>query len=466
MKKIIITDTTLALHTEGMSKLGFKEKTETAKLLDALGTDIIELGAISDKSDLLFLHTICPIIKNSTISCCAGLTEADADAAYEAISTAAKKRLYISVPTSTVQMEFICGKKPAAMLETVDTMCKKLVSLDAENELILVDATRSEREFLRSVIDTATSAGISNITVCDTAGTMLPDEMAQFVSDIKAFCPDSVKISVSLSDRMALANALSLAAVGAGAEGIKTGFCSDSCVDLVSVTKILSQRGEALGMCTGINTTALENTAEKIRIFTEKKPETTNARGTFTSPDGDDTVLSEYDTISDISAATKKLGYELSDEDSSRVYEEFLKVAAKKKVSLRELDAIIASVALQVPSTYKLKSFVINSGNIINATANIELVKNDEVVCGISVGDGPIDAAFLAIEKIIGHHFELDDFQIQSLTQGREAVGSAIVKLRSDSGRLYSGKGISTDIIGASIKAYINALNKICFEEH
>ena len=128
------------------------------------------------------------------------------------------------------------------------------------------------------------------------------------------------------------------------------------------------------------------------------------------------------------------------------------------------VDAIIASAAMQVPTTYFIESYVINSGNVISATANITLRKNDEKISGLSNGDGPIDAAFLAIEQIIGRHYELDDFQIQSVTEGREAMGSALVKLRSD-GKLYSGKGISTDIIGASIRAYLNAVNKIVYEE-
>ena len=134
-------------------------------------------------------------------------------------------------------------------------------------------------------------------------------------------------------------------------------------------------------------------------------------------------------------------------------------------VGTRELDAIIASTALQVPSTYHIENYVINSGNIITATANILLGRGEEKLRGVGVGDGPIDAAFLAIEQIIGHHYELDDFQIQTVTEGRDAMGSALVKLRS-AGRVYSGNGISTDIIGASIRAYISALNKIVYEEN
>ncbi|MBO7682487.1 MAG: 2-isopropylmalate synthase, partial [Clostridia bacterium] len=157
--------------------------------------------------------------------------------------------------------------------------------------------------------------------------------------------------------------------------------------------------------------------------------------------------------------------YDLSDEDNARVYDAFKRVASKKHfVGTRELDAIVASTALQVPSTYRLESYVINSGNVITATANLLVELDGEELRGVGVGDGPIDAAFSAIEQIIGHHYELDDFQIQTVTEGRDAMGSALVKIRAD-GKVYSGSGISTDIIGASIRAYISALNKIVYDE-
>ena len=164
-------------------------------------------------------------------------------------------------------------------------------------------------------------------------------------------------------------------------------------------------------------------------------------------------------------SAVSALGYELSEEDSVQVYEAFSRVAARKeKVSTRELDAIVASAAMQVPPTYNLESYVINTGNTINGTAHMKLTKDGGVLEGISLGDGPIAAAFRCIDEIIGHHYELDDFQVQSVTQGREAMGEAVVKLRAG-GKLYSGQGVSADIIGASIHAYLNALNKIVYEE-
>jgi 2-isopropylmalate synthase len=165
-----------------------------------------------------------------------------------------------------------------------------------------------------------------------------------------------------------------------------------------------------------------------------------------------------------VMAAVAQLGYDLSEEDGVKVFEEFRRVSEKKKVTAKELDAIVASVALQVPPTYRLIQYVINSGNIISASAHIKLEKNGENIEGVCLGDGPIDAAFRAIEQIVGHHYELDDFQIQSVTEGQEAMGSALVRLRNN-GKVYAGNGISTDIIGASIRAYISALNKITYEE-
>ena len=148
-----------------------------------------------------------------------------------------------------------------------------------------------------------------------------------------------------------------------------------------------------------------------------------------------------------------------------KVYDAFQSIAAKKeKVTTKELDAIVASAAMQVPPTYVLDAYVITAGNTISSTAHLKLNKGDARLEGVCIGDGPIDAAFLAIESITGCHYELDDFQIQAVTEGREAMGQTVVKLRSG-GKLFSGRGISTDIVGASIHAYLSALNKIVYEE-
>jgi len=175
--------------------------------------------------------------------------------------------------------------------------------------------------------------------------------------------------------------------------------------------------------------------------------------------------LTSHDDLTAVMKVVARLGYDLSEEDGAKVFDAFQAIAAKKeKVSARELDAIVASAAMQVPPTYVLESYVVTSGNTISATAHLKLHRQDKVLEGVSIGDGPIDAAFLAVERITGRHYELDDFQIQAVTEGREAMGQTLVKLRSH-GKVYSGQGISTDIVGASIHAYLSALNKIVYEE-
>lgn len=163
--------------------------------------------------------------------------------------------------------------------------------------------------------------------------------------------------------------------------------------------------------------------------------------------------------------AVTSLGYDLSDEDMDSVMTAISSIASKKeKVGPAELDAIVTAQAMQVPATYELDTYVINIGNQITCMAHIRLRKNGTLCEGMALGDGPIDAAYLAIEQITGHHYVLDDFQIRAVTEGHEAMGETVVKLISG-GKIYPGRGISTDIIGSAVLAYLNALNKITYEE-
>jgi 2-isopropylmalate synthase len=176
-------------------------------------------------------------------------------------------------------------------------------------------------------------------------------------------------------------------------------------------------------------------------------------------------LLDADSTLTQVAQAAKVLGYDLSDIDVGNVHKALKQVCEKKgAVGAKEFEALIASSAMQAPSTYHFESYTTTSSNLASSMSQVTLRRGDEMISGVSNGDGPIDSAFRAIEQCIGHHYELDDFQVQSVTEGKEALGSALVRLRNN-GRLYSGNGISTDIVAASIRAYINALNKIVFEE-
>ena len=470
MKKITVADITLR---EGVntpeSSLSFKEKIEVAKNLDKLNVDVIEFAKIIDeKADSLMLRSLAPVIKNSIMACPAGLTKEEIDKAWSAISSAKKPRLVVSIPVSSVQMEYIAHVKPAKIVDFVNELVSYAASLCSDVEFSAEDATRSEGETLYAVIDTAIKAGAKTINISDTAGTMLPNEFEKMVSDIYANVPalKDVTLSVTVSDVLDMANSCIFASINAGATQVKASVTNGNIPSIESLLAAIKARGDSLGISTDVNTLALNNSIKQIKHLITTKKKETSAFDNELGKSASDMVLDGKADISTVCKATRKLGYDLSEDDNAKVYEAFCRVINKKgNVTAKELDAIVASVALQVPPSYKLISYVINSGNVITSTANITLEKDGTRLQGISVGDGPIDAAFLAIEQIIGHHFELDDFQIQAVTKGREAMGEALVKLRAN-GKLYSGKGISTDIIGAAIRAYVIALNKIIYEEN
>ena len=160
----------------------------------------------------------------------------------------------------------------------------------------------------------------------------------------------------------------------------------------------------------------------------------------------------------------KQLGYDLTEADIDAMFNKFKDLADKKKqVYDRDIEALISKEAVQVPKTYRLQSFVINSGNTITSTAVIRMTKDDKIIEKVSRGEGPIDASFKAIEKIVGIDFKLEDYQIQSVTEGEDALGDALVKISDVNGAIFAGRGLSTDIIEASIRAYINAVNKMIY---
>ncbi len=471
MRKIGISDITLRkMIEEGKTPVSFNEKTEIVKSLDMLNVCVIETAPIiHGKKDVLFLHTVSMLVKNSILACPVSLSEGSIVETYDAIKNAKKCRLIISVPVSTVQMEYVCKMKPARVLELITALTTKACSLCSDVEVEFRDATRAESEFLNNAIQAAVGAGAKNISVCDDAGDMFPSEYGDFISGIKNsagvdFASGKLNLIAVCNNKLGMALACAASALSAGADAIKTTVNGAVVPSLKALSALIRERGASLASECDINVTKLEHVIDKLHFLEDSKPDATVFDSGTGNENYGDICFGADTTISDVAAALTRIGYELSDDDVKNVYDELMKTSSKKEVGTKELDTIIASVAMQVPPTFKVKSFVINSGDLITPTANIELCKNGEVLRGFCIGNGPIDAAFLAIEKITGHHYELDDFQIKAVTEGFEAMGSAVVKLRHN-GKIFSGSGTSTDIVGASIYAYISALNKITYEE-
>ena len=448
---IKIADRTLSIK----ANFSFKEKIEIARQLEKLSVSAIEIPVMENlKTDTLLVKTVAYFVKNGVLSLAAIPTKQGIDDAAAALNTAAKPRIRIELPVSTVGMEYNCHKKPDKMLKMIEELVSYAKTKISDVEFVAIDATRAETDFLKEAIKTAREAGADIITVCDTAAEMMPDEFGRFIADLHVD-------GVACDNKYGLAVANAVMAAKNGANTVKTAVSSE--IDLLTFAGVIKNCGNSLGFESNVKYTELNRIINQIN-WVMGNTKGAGASAKISDDFSDELSLTKADDKQTVIDAAMRLGYDLSDDDANKVYDEFLRVAASKKVTSKELDAIVATVALQVEPTYKLVNFVVNSGNIITASAQITLDVKGETKQGISTGDGPIDAAFHAIEQITGCRYELDDFQIQSVTEGNGAMGNAVVKLRVN-GKLYSGNGISTDIIAAAIKAYINAVNKIVYEE-
>ena len=465
MERIYVADRTLKQAGKQMT-LSFREKIELSRLLDRLEPDVIELSGIeSKKADSLLVKSIASAVKHAAVAVPVKLNADSVSETWNALKEAKHPRLQISVPVSSVQMEYLSHLKPAALSSLVLDTIRECRKYTEEIELIAEDASRGDESFMLPLIQSAMDAGAKIITFQEAAGAMLPEEMRDFLKGIiqRLERKEQVRFGIDCSDAMNLADASAVQTILAGIRELKTAVFPLNCASLPHVVGILAARGEKLGVF-------CQTRREELRRVTGLVENLCRAgngvRGyeNAGSP-GDEVGLTAHDSRESVVRAMDQLGYILSPEDQEKVYQAFLSVAEKKgSVSLKELDALIATEAMQVPPAYTVTQYVINSGNGIGAFAHMKLDKGGEVLEGLASGDGVIDAAFLALERAIGRHFELDGFQVQAVTEGQKAMGETIVHLRSD-GRLYSGRGISTDIVGASIMAYVNALNKIVFEE-
>jgi len=461
MKKISITDITLKkLAGERGVSLLFREKTAIAEAADSLGANAVELAPIKNvREDTIIYKTIAQNIKKSIVAIPVGFAAEDVAAAWECVKDAASPRLQVEVPTSTVQMEYIYHVKAEKMLGKIEELVKASKALCNDVEFAASDVSRADVDFIISAAKAAEKCGANIITICDDAGVSLPEEIAELVKKIKASV--SVPVYVQVSDKISMAVASAIAAIKADADGVKCAMAGGDALSMGALSDAISARGDVIGAETDLANTkihaSIDDMLSKISHESSDFADVSEKKKI---------VLDADSTISEIAQAAKILGYDLSDEDNGNVKKAIASVCeTKSSISAKELEAIIAGSAMQAPSTYHLESYTTNCTNLGASMSQVTLKCGDEIICGVSTGDGPIDSVFRAIEQCIGYHYELDDFQIQAVTEGKEALGSAIVKLRNR-GKLYSGNGISTDIVAASVRAYINALNKIVAEEN
>ena len=467
MDQIRISDITMKQTGKEFS-LSFKEKLEIPKLLDKLGVNVIELEGIKQpKIDSLRIKSVASTVKNSIVAVPVSLSNESVDLTWNALKEAKHPRLQVFASVSPVQMEYLFHKKPAVMLEaikeTITACCKKT----SDVEFIADDATRSDSAFLYKVIEEVIAAGAKTVTVCDATGAILPDELGSFIDNLYENVPalKDVVLGVACSNELAMADACAIAAIKHGVREIKATAYQVNQISLPHISRLLATKGDSCGVTCSVRTVEMNRIIKQITWMCQTSRSKNSPFDNGVQEVVDGISLTSHDNMTAVLKAVEKLGYDLSEEDGAQVWDAFQKIAARKDViSSKELDTIVASAAMQVPATYVLNTYNITASNTASSMAHMKLEKNGKLLEGIALGDGPVDAAFLALEHILGCHYELDDFQIRSVTEGREAMGETVVKLRSN-GKLYSGRGTSTDIVGSSIQAYISALNKIVYEE-
>ena len=467
MNQVRISDITMKQTGKDFT-LSFKEKLEIPKLLDKLNVTIIELEGITQpKIDPLRIKSVASTVKDSIVAVPVALSVDSVETTWNALKEAKHPRLQVFASVSPVQMEYLFHKKPAAMLKTIEEIVSACCEKTSDVEFIADDATRSDATFLYEAIKTAIHAGATTITVCDATGAILPDEFGAFIDALYENVPElkDVVLGVSCSNELAMADACAIAAIKHGAREIKAAAYQINQISLPHISRLLSMKGTSFGVTCNVRTVEMNRLIKQIEWMCQTSRSKNSPFDNGVQEVVDDMSLTSMDNMTTVLKAVEKLGYDLSEEDGASVWDAFQKIAARKEaISLKELDTIVASAAMQVPATYVLTTYSITASNTAASMAHMTLEKNGQTLEGVALGDGPVDAAFLALENILGCHYELDDFQIRSVTEGREAMGETVVKLRSN-GKLYSGRGISTDIVGSSIQAYISALNKIVYEE-
>ncbi len=496
-RKIRIFDTTLrdGEQSPGCS-MNANEKMEMALQLEKLGVDVIEAGfAIASPGDLKSIQAIAEKVRDSAVCSLARAVEKDIDAAWEGVRKAASPYIHLFLATSPVHMQYKLRMSPEQVLERTTAMVAYAKKYCPEIEFSAEDAGRSELPFLASVVDAAIRAGATVINIPDTVGYLSPMEITERLTWLREHVPalDGVVLSVHNHNDLGQAVANSLAAVKAGATQVectvngigeragnaaleeivmgihtRTGFYD---AETRINTRQIYRTSRLLQSITGVavppnkavvggNAFAHESGIHQHGVLAERTTYEIMTPESIGVPENL-MVLGKHSGRHAFENRMEYLGYKLTSEQLNEAFNRFKELADKKKVVTdRDLEALVGHGQTEEAGLYRLQSFVINSGNTISATARIELARENETVEGVALGSGPVDAAFKAINSIVGREIALEDYSLHSVTEGEDALGEAVVKLR-EGDEIITGRGVSTDIIEASIKAYVAGVNRL-----
>jgi 2-isopropylmalate synthase len=498
MDRVIIFDTTLRDGEQAAGgMLNTQEKLEIARQLERLNVDVIEAGfPISSPSDFEAVRLIAKEIRKPVICGLARAHPDDVDRAWEAVKEAAHPRIHVFLSASDIHLVYQLKKSREEILETSREMVARAKKYTDDIEYSPMDASRTEPEYIYQILEAVIDAGATTVNIPDTVGYAIPDEFGNLIAGIIKNVPNINKaiISVHCHNDLGLAVANSLEAVKRGARQVE---CTINGIgeragnaSLEEIVMTINTRNDLFSLKTNVNTTQIYKASRLVSELTGFVVQPNKAivgANAFRHQSGihQDGVIKMPITYEIMDPKTvgipasslvlgklsgrhafkerlAELGYSLNEAEFNRAFAAFKELADKKKeITDRDIESIIAEELRTASEVYHLDQIQVSCGDRGIPTATVRLIGPDgKVLADAALGTGPVDAVYEAINRIVGVPNELTEFTVQSVTEGIDAIGEVLIRIESE-GITYTGRGADTDIIVASAKAYMNALNRL-----
>jgi 2-isopropylmalate synthase len=499
--RVAIFDTTLrdGEQSPGCS-MNLEEKLRMARQLDALGVDIIEAGfPIASEDDFAAVREVARTCHRPIIAALCRTTPEDIERAWEALADAQRPRIHTFVATSDIHLQYKLQKSREEVLEMACQAVRMSKRFTDDVEFSAEDATRSDLDYLCQVITAVIDEGATVVNIPDTVGYTIPSEYTKIIKTLRERVPniDHAVISVHCHNDLGLAVANSLAAVEAGARQVE---CTINGIgeragnaSLEEIVMALRVRRDLMPFATAITSEELYRSSQTLSNITGVLVQPNKAvvgKNAFAHEAGihqhgvlknrltyeimtpesvgvktNSIVLGKHSGRHALNKKYDEMGYRLSRAELDKAYKLFTKLADQKKEIFEEdLLAILQDGIAQIPERFKLRAVQATAGTAALATALVTLAdtKSEESETQTAAGDGPVNAVYKAIDKITGLEGSLIDYTVRSITRGTDAVGEVFVHVEFN-GVSYTGKAASTDIVDASARAYLNALNKALY---
>ena len=498
MDRVIIFDTTLRDGEQSAgAALNIDEKLEIARQLEKLRIDVIEAGfPIASPGDSEAVRRIAKTVHEPTICALAHANKEAVDSAWQAVKEAKHPRIHVFLSSSDIHMAHQLKRSREQVLEASSSMVARAKGYVEDVEFSPMDATRTDPTFLYQIIEATIAAGATTVNIPDTVGYTIPKEFCALIEGIYQNVPNIQKaiLSVHCHNDLGLAVANSLAVLDCGVRQIE---CTINGIgeragnaSLEEIVMALRTRRDLLKYTTNVDTTQIHRTSRLVSDLTGMSVQPNKAivganafrhesgihqdgmlkeRTTYEIMDPRDIGLTGTTlTLGKLSgrhafkARLEELGYAMSEEEFIRAFTAFKELADKKKeISDRDIEALIAEEMRTFSETYHLDHVQVSCGDHLVPTASVRLIgPGGQLLADASLGTGPVDAVYKAINRLVGVPNNLTEFSVKSVTAGIDAMGEVTIRIESG-GRTYSGRGADTDIIVASAKAYMNALNRL-----